>query len=37
MSSSGWTLNRTLGTGGFGTVELWIHDQSGRKLGNLQQ
>ncbi|RLU24379.1 hypothetical protein DMN91_002467 [Ooceraea biroi] len=32
VSSDGWTLSRTLGTGGFGIVELWIHVQSGKKL-----
>lgn len=31
--SNGWELNRILGVGGFGTVQLWIHTQSGQKLG----
>ncbi|XP_012234251.1 inhibitor of nuclear factor kappa-B kinase subunit beta [Linepithema humile] len=30
--SSDWKLSRILGTGGFGTVELWVHVQSGKKL-----
>lgn len=34
--SNDWKLNRILGTGGFGTVELWVHVQSGKKLGKLQ-
>ncbi|XP_011707649.1 PREDICTED: inhibitor of nuclear factor kappa-B kinase subunit alpha [Wasmannia auropunctata] len=32
MSSDGWKLNRVLGSGGFGTVELWAHVQSGKKI-----
>lgn len=36
-SSDTWKLNRVLGTGGFGTVELWIHVQSGKKIGNIFQ
>ncbi|XP_077279296.1 inhibitor of nuclear factor kappa B kinase subunit beta [Temnothorax americanus] len=31
-STDGWKLNRVLGTGGFGTVELWIHVPSGKKI-----
>lgn len=34
-SSDTWKLSRILGTGGFGTVELWIHVQSGKKIGNI--
>ncbi|XP_011870457.1 PREDICTED: inhibitor of nuclear factor kappa-B kinase subunit beta-like [Vollenhovia emeryi] len=32
MSSDSWKLNCVLGTGGFGTVELWINVQSGEKI-----
>lgn len=31
-SFDGWSLDRVLGTGGFGIVELWVH-VSGTKLG----
>jgi len=34
-SSDGWELNRVLGNGGFGIVELWVHIQSGKKIGNI--
>lgn len=36
MSSDNWKLNCTLGTGGFGIVELWEYVQNGKKLGKLQ-
>ncbi|XP_014483184.1 PREDICTED: inhibitor of nuclear factor kappa-B kinase subunit beta-like isoform X2 [Dinoponera quadriceps] len=32
QSSNDWKFNRTLGAGGFGTVELWMHVQSGKKF-----
>lgn len=32
MSSDNWKLNCTLGTGGFGIVELWEYVQNGKKL-----
>ncbi|KYN04808.1 Inhibitor of nuclear factor kappa-B kinase subunit beta [Cyphomyrmex costatus] len=31
-SNDDWKLNRVLGSGGFGVVELWIHVQSGKKI-----
>ncbi|KYN31807.1 Inhibitor of nuclear factor kappa-B kinase subunit beta [Trachymyrmex septentrionalis] len=31
-SNNDWKLNRVLGSGGFGIVELWIHIQSGKKI-----
>ncbi|XP_018054562.1 PREDICTED: inhibitor of nuclear factor kappa-B kinase subunit beta-like [Atta colombica] len=31
-SNDDWKLNRVLGSGGFGIVELWIHVQSGKKI-----
>lgn len=35
VSSDNWKLKCILGTGGFGIVELWAH-QNGEKLGKLQ-
>ncbi|XP_039310188.1 inhibitor of nuclear factor kappa-B kinase subunit alpha isoform X2 [Solenopsis invicta] len=31
-SIDGWELNRVLGSGGFGTIELWIHEQTSKKI-----
>ncbi|KAL0121196.1 hypothetical protein PUN28_008700 [Cardiocondyla obscurior] len=31
-SADSWKLNRILGSGGFGVVELWVHDQSGKRI-----
>lgn len=32
VTVDGWSCDRILGTGGFGTVQLWIHPASGRKF-----
>lgn len=36
IQSNNWTLSQTLGTGGFGIVQLWVHVRTGEKLGKLQ-
>lgn len=33
VSSDGWELSQILGSGGFGTVQLWVHAKSGKKVG----